>query len=160
MASSEWAGKVERAGFFGATSIGGGYEWYKRHAAELSVGSYGNDGIIYYQVNIAYRYTPWRILWKDKSWRPIQAEIFGMHSLDQKNYFSKSPKKYPTERYYEQTALRWGVGTGTAFGFLNETLILGYSVRLTDAGLVALYNNTQRDLQYTSSSGLRLEYRF
>jgi hypothetical protein len=121
---------------------------------------YSNGGDTDYQSNFAYRYSPWRILWNEIVWKPVQVGIFALYSWDQSNYFLKSPNKYPSGDYYEQTAFRWGIEFGSQIGFWLDRWAIGYSVRITDAGVIALYNNTERDLQYSSSSGVRVECSF
>ncbi|NCN40834.1 hypothetical protein GW916_06235 [bacterium] len=148
------------AGFFGSQSVGYVHDVLDSHEAELSVGRYSRGHSLFgYQVNFSYRYHPWLIRFDHFSWSPLEIGAFGIYSLE-KTFFLSSPSKYPTPDYYEQTAFRWGIENGASLLFFNERLSLGVVTRLIDSGMVAIYNNSNRDLQYYLSSGFRLEYRF
>ena len=134
------------------------YEHAIHHDFEISLGAYSAGTGDKYQSNLAYRYSPWRVSCVNFNWEPIQIGAFALYSWDRR-FFLKTPDKYPTDNYYEQTAFRWGLEQGSSFSFLNERWHLALTLRIIDNGIVAIYNNANRDLQYYLSSGLRLEYR-
>lgn len=158
-AHAEWHLIFERAGFMGSYSLGVSYEWEK-HAADLSIGAYSNEGVKYYQSNIAYRYSHWEVPWENRIWIPVQIGVFTVRSLDRKNYFVKSPSEYPSDGYYDATAFRWGFLYGTAIEFPESHFSVAYYIKVLDNGLIALYNNSRMDLQYYISSGIGIHYIF
>lgn len=159
-AKADWRLIFERAGFLGAYSGGFSYQWNERHATDLSLGSYSNDGVKYYQTNISYRYSRWSVPWENRNWIPIQIGVFTIRSLDKHNYFVKSPSEYPSDGYYDATAFRWGLLYGTALEFPESHFGIAYYIKILDNGIIALYNNSQMDLQYYISSGIGLHYIF
>jgi hypothetical protein len=158
---AQWSLSVEHAGFFGTYALGGVYEFNDRHATELSLGVYRNEGKPQqYQSNLAYRHSLWRVPWEEKMWVPLQLGAFTIYSLDGDHFFLKSPSKYPSAGYYDQTALRWGFEFGTSLIFPKNRFSISYHFRILDNGFVAVYNNFRRDLQYYVSSGINFQYRF
>lgn len=151
---------VERAGFFGRWGLGGIYEFNKHHAVELSLGSYTVEHRAHYQTNFSYRYSNWEVAVTEHIWRPLQVGLFGLYSLDNDRYFLESPKKYPSPGYYDGTAMRWGIDFATTFVWVQSSLGFAYHLRILDSGVVAIYNNKNRDLQYYISSGFSLRYLF
>lgn len=158
-ANAEWRALAERAGFFGKYSLGVSYEWNNTQATDLLIGTYEVADKNYYQANFAYRYSRWEVPFYGHSWRPVQLGGFIVASLDNGRFFVTSPSKYPYPEYYDETAVRWGAELGSTFTFKSRFAI-GYRLRIFDNGLIALYNNTNRDLQYYISSGLSLQYAF
>ncbi len=156
---AEWRALAERAGFFGKYSLGASYEWNQTQAVDLLIGTYEVADASYYQANFAYRYSRWEVPFYEHNWRPIQFGGFIVTSLDNGRFFITSPSKYPYPEYYDETALRWGAELGSTFTFKNRFAI-GYCLRIFDNGLIAIYNNSNRDLQYYISSGLSLQYAF
>ena len=157
---AEWQATVNRMGFFGNLGAGAIYDWENRHSLELSIGFYSNNEKTYSQTNLAYRYSRWIVEYPDIFWSPIQLGIFSVRSWDRDGYFLRSPSKYPYAGYYDETALRWGLEFGTVVKWKSSPVALAYHVRILDAGVVAIYNNANKDLQYHVSSGLALRYCF
>lgn len=155
-----WVVSFERAGFFGQYSVGAGYEWSPHHEWNLSYGFYSNGSRSGRQLNTVYRYSPWTVERPTHVWVPVHLGVFLMTSLEQDRFFLSSPAKYPYKDYYEQNALRGGAEFGTAFRLQNPPITLAYHLRFLDNGMVALYNNTRKDLQYYLSSGVAVQYRF
>lgn len=150
---------AEQAGFLGTYAVGGGYLFKDRHAIEFLVGVYPESGESHYQGNLIYRYTRWSVPLKTISWRPLQIGAFIIRSWDQDKYFLRSPSQYPENGYYQPTVLRFGLEFGTTVNFSSH-LGFSYRFRILDNGIVALYNNSNKDLQYYTSSGLALQYFF
>ncbi|MBL7545083.1 MAG: hypothetical protein JNL11_14795 [Bdellovibrionaceae bacterium] len=121
---------------------------------------YSNEGRHYTQVNFGYRYSRWQYNIDDKTLHPLQMGIFTTRTLDYKAYFLESPSQYPEKNYYDETRLRWGFEFGSALTFWSTRFELAYLVRIIDSGLVAVLNNSNKDLQYYISSGVSLRYRF
>lgn len=159
-AKAEWRALFSRAGFYGRYAIGLSYEWHPEHAADLLLGSYHIDNHDYHQTNLAYRYSRWHVGIHNHIWRPLQFGIFTSRSWDKKHYFLKSPTKYPYTDYYDQTAFRSGLEISTTISFFPSRLALAYHFRILDTGIIAIYNNSSRDLQYYISSGFSLQYLF
>lgn len=88
------------------------------------------------------------------------ARFFTVRSWDRHNYFMTSPDKYPYEQYYDETALRYGLEFGSTMTFKDYNFAVAYRLRILDSGLIAVYNNKNRDLQYYISSGVSLQYVF
>lgn len=151
---------VERAGFFGRWGLGGIYELNRRHSFELSVGNSVIEHKDHYQANLSYRYSQWEVVIADYRWLPFQVGMFTMYSLDQSRYFLESPGKYPSPGYYDGTALRSGIDFATTLIWMRSSLGVAYHLRVLDSGVVAIYNNKNRDLQYYISSGISLRYLF
>ena len=126
----------------------------------MLVGTYSIEAEDHYQLNFAYRYTPWAVPFDKVQWRPFQIGLVGLHSLDYNRYFLRSPVQYPQDNYYEQTLIRLGLELGQHWVVEDYSIGLSYYFRLLDNGFVALYNNTQKDLQYYTSSGLGITYFF
>ncbi len=150
---------AEYAGFLGTYSLGGGYSFNEKHSLEFLIGTY-NNGRAHYQSNLLYRYSRWSVPFKNRTWIPLQIGVFILQSWDHKNYFNKSPEPYPEENYYESTLIRSGLELGSTILVPEYNLGISYRYRMLDNGLVAIYNNTNRDLQYYTSSGLGLQYYF
>lgn len=159
-AQADWRLSFERAGFFGSYSGGFGYQWDQRHSTDLTLGVYSNDGVKYNQINFSYRYSRWTIPWENKNWIPAQVGVFTVRTLDRHNYFVRSPSEYPTDGYYDATAFRWGFLYGMALEFPDSHFSVAYFVKILDNGIVALYNNSNMDLQYYISSGIGFQYIF
>jgi hypothetical protein len=159
-AEAAWQLTLDRTGFFGSVAAGAIYDWYENHSVEVSLGLFSMEENQYGQVNIAYRYSHWHVRREDTVWSPMQVGIFLTRSMDGGHYFRASPAKYPSADYYDQTALRGGLEFSTAILFESTHIGFAYSLRVLDSGLVAIYNNANRDLQYYISSGLALRYQF
>ncbi len=158
--ASEWRAILERAGFMGTVAVGGSYEWVPEHALDLTLGGYGVDNEVFYQANLAYRYSRWNTPTNGDMWRPLQFGLFSVYALNTDRYFLKSPSKYPSKGYYDETAFRYGIEFGTTYTFLPSHFGIGYRLRIFDNGLIAMFNNTNRDIQYYISSGVTLQYLF
>lgn len=98
--------------------------------------------------------------WENRLWTPLQFGVFFIYSLDGYHFFANSPSQYPSSGYYDETRYRYGAELGSTFAFLSSGIELGYRLRILDNGMVAIYNNAHKDLQYYVSSGLELRYRF
>lgn len=145
----------------GTYALGGGYTFENpKHAVEFLIGVYDGGEEEYFQTNILYRYSRWEIDRVDRKWYPLQMGVFTVRTWDQDNYFLKSPSQYPADNYYESTAFRWGFELGATVLFIPSQISLSYRLRVIDNGIVALYNNGNKDLQYFTSSGLALQYHF
>lgn len=151
---------LAHAGFFGKVSLGISYEFSDQHAADISLGGYEISDHLYYQLNLAYRYSPWTVPFGKHQWRPIQTGIFAVYSLDHDRYFFKSPGKYPYDNYYEQTILRYGVEFSSTMTFLPYNVAISYHVRVFETGVIANFNNQHKDLEFYISSGVSLQYLF
>lgn len=151
---------VGTAGFFGSAYVGAAYEWNSSHQVEGTLGWYTNSKRSGPQINLAYRYAVWNIPWKNKIWKPASIGFNTIYAVDRDNFFIESPKKFPSDGYYEQTALRAALELGSSMIFLETNLELIYYLRFLDNGLIAFYNNNRRDLQYYTSSGIGLSYHF
>lgn len=151
---------VATGGYFGMASLGALYQPNSHNELELSAGLYHAGLTDYTQFNFAYRYAHWQLPWEDRLWTPIVAGIFVVYSVDPKNFFSESPDKYPSPGYYDQTQYRWGVEAASKLALSQSRYEIAYWFRIIDIGLVAIYNNAHRDLQYFVSSGFSLRYRF
>lgn len=160
MGRTHWQLAVNRMGFFGSFSAGGIYEWESLQSVEISLGRYLIADQYDPQVNLAYRFSPWQVETITGHWQPIQIGAFMLYSLDNRKFFFNSPAKYPYKHYYDQTALRWGLEAGTVYEWKNYPLALAYHIRVLDAGVVAIYNNANKDLQYHVSSGFSVRYVF
>ncbi|WP_413583108.1 hypothetical protein [Bdellovibrio sp. HCB288] len=158
--SGEWRALIERAGFMGFLAAGVSYEWTQEHATDVSLGGYHIDNETYYQTNIGYRYSRWVTPLKGNEWRPLQFGGFAVYALNTDRYFLSSPDKYPSKGYYDETALRYGAEFGSTLTFFPSRLAIGYRVRIFDNGLIAMFNNSNRDIQYYISSGFTLQYLF
>lgn len=155
-----WLATIGTKGFFGDQSVGGIY-FSQHHELELSLGTYSRGGGDSTQANAAYRYSKWVLPFLgDTIWHPIQVGLFSTYSLDRKHYFLESPAKYPYEDYYDQTAFRWGIDLGSNIFWSAVQVSLAYHIRVLDTGVIAIYNNSHKDLQYYISSGLSLRYHF
>lgn len=159
-AHADWRAVFERAGFFGKYSLGASYEWQPEHAVDLSLGVYQIEGQDYYQTNLVYRYSRWNVPFFGHMWRPLQFGAFFVYSLDRDRYFLDSPSKYPYKGYYDETALRWGAEFSSTLTFYPSRFAVAMRLRIFDNGLIAIYNNSQRDIQYYVSSGISLQYLF
>ncbi|WP_413559293.1 hypothetical protein [Bdellovibrio sp. HCB209] len=164
LANTAHAGEVraliERAGFMGTVAAGGSYEWTPEHALDLSLGAFPIDSETFYQANFVYRYSRWNSPVKGDMWRPLQFGFFGVYALNNKRYFLKSPDKYPYPGYYDETSFRYGAEFGTTYTFMPSRIAIGYRLRIFDNGLIATFNNTNRDIQYYISSGFTVQYLF
>lgn len=160
-AEARYLATISVGGYFGQYAAGLIFESANGyHATELSVGSYPAFGKSHYQLNLQYTYSPWLFDWDDNLWRPLNFGIFAVNSLDSDNYFKRSPAKYPSAGYYDETKIRPGTDLNSSIEFTNHKIQLTYHFRILDSGLTALVNNTDKDLQYYLSSGLSLQYYF
>lgn len=158
--SAAWLGTLGANGFFGRYSAGVAYS-EGQHEGELSFGTYNHESITYAQANLVYRYAPWEVVtFKEQIFHPLEVGIFATYSLDSKKYFLESPSKYPYDSYYDETALRWGFEVSNSIYFPRYSLSATYHIRILDTGLIALYNNVRKDLQYYISSGFSIRYHF
>ena len=160
VAGSDWSAEVGYSGFWGTVSAGPIYRVDEKQSLGLSLGSYRNGPDVFAQINFVYRYAHWKFERGSLLWRPLHIGPFLSLTTDQKRFFLMSPEKYPEDGYYEQTALRGGAEIGTTVLFCKARLAFALYFRLLDNGMVAIYNNRTRDLQYFSSSGLGLQYHF
>lgn len=152
---------IARSGFMGKGALGLSAEFADhKHTTDLSLGVYDIEKVNYYQLNFSYRYSQWKIYYRNQEWRPLQIGIFGVYSLDYDRFFYDSPTPYPTKDYYEQTRFRYGLEISTNLTFVKSCLGLSYHLRVFDTGLTASFNNQNRDLQYYMSSGVSLQYIF
>ncbi|WII73240.1 hypothetical protein QJS83_05080 [Bdellovibrio sp. 22V] len=158
--AGDWRAIVERAGFMGTLAAGASYEWRPEHATDLSIGGYPIDDETFYQANFVYRYSRWNSPVGHDMWRPLQFGFFMVYALNSDKYFLESPDKYPYPDYYDFTALRYGAEFGTTYTFMRSRIGLAYRIRIFDNGVIAIFNNTNRDLQYYISSGFSLQYLF
>lgn len=158
--SAAWLGSLGTNGFFGRYSAGVVYS-QGQHETEFSLGVYNQESKDYPQANLIYRYAPWEVLtFKEQIFHPLEIGFFATYSLDSKKYFLESPSKYPYDSYYDETALRWGLEVSNSIYFPRHSLSATYHIRILDSGLIALYNNVRKDLQYYISSGFSLRYHF
>ena len=124
----------------------------------MSLGWYSIGEKDFHQLNLAYRRALWLLQWDEKKWVPVQMGGFLVTAIDNDTYFFTSPKKYPDAGYYDQTAYRYGVEFGSSYSY--KKFEFSYLLRIMDTGVIALYNNAHRDLQYYLSSGFSFAYRF
>lgn len=159
-ASATFLATFDYSGFFGLYALGLIYRINESNEAEVSVGMYRIDHKHYRQTNFSYRYSHWLVSFHEYEWRPLQVGFFGIFAGDGGKYFSESPSKYPSPGYYDQTSTRLGFEAGSTFTFTPNKLEIAYRIRVLDTGLLAVYNNAHRDLQYYMSTGLSLHYIF
>ena len=145
-------------GFFGKYSLGAVYRWREKNNFEMSLGLYSIGEKDFHQVNLAYRRSIWLLLWDEHHFSPVQLGFFVVTAIDNDSYFYTSPSKYPDKGYYDQTAYRYGLEYSTSYAYHQYEF--SYYLRVMDTGIIALYNNAHRDLQYYLSSGLSAAYRF
>ncbi|MBO9666592.1 MAG: hypothetical protein J7501_07225 [Bdellovibrio sp.] len=158
--AGDWRVVVQRAGFLGTIAAGAGYDFTEHHGIEFSIGTFPIAEKSYYQSNFIYRYSHWNTPVEGHMWKPIQVGVFLVLAMADGKYFITSPDKYPYAKYYDETALRYGAELGTSFTFAVTRIGLGYYIRVFDNGLIAAFNNSNRDLQYYVSSGFNLSYTF
>ncbi|WP_413585937.1 hypothetical protein [Bdellovibrio sp. HCB274] len=158
--AGDWRALIERAGFTGFLAAGVSYEWLPEHATDVTLGGYQIANETYYQANIGYRYSRWSTPLKGNDWRPVQFGAFAVYALNTDRFFIRSPDKYPSKGYYDETALRYGAELGSTLTFMPSRIAIGYRVRIFDNGLIAMFNNSNRDIQYYISSGFTLQYLF
>ncbi|UYL10462.1 hypothetical protein B9G69_007700 [Bdellovibrio sp. SKB1291214] len=158
--ADNWRLTLERAGFMGTMALGGSYEWLPEHAVNFSVGGYHIDKEIFYQSNLSYRYSRWNTGVRGNLWRPLQFGVFASYALNQDRFFLKSPDKYPSPGYYDETALRYGLELASTMTFMPSHFAIGYHLRIFDTGIIAMFNNDNKDIQYYISSGISLQYLF
>ncbi|MFS4458025.1 hypothetical protein [Bdellovibrio sp. HCB2-146] len=159
-ARADWRALFERGGFLGKYSLGFSYEWLPEHAVNYLLGVYNIGDENYYQSNFIYRYSRWNVNFYGNDWRPLQFGFFTVVSMDNERYFFRSPGKYPYPKYYDETAFRYGAEFSSTLTFHPSRVAIGYHLRVFDNGLIAAFNNSNRDLQYYISSGLSLQYLF
>lgn len=150
----------QRSGFVGKYSIGVSYEFTPQHAVDYLLGVYQIDNEDFYQSNFIYRYSRWNVPFYGSTWRPIQFGFFMVYAMNQDKYFLNSPSKYPYPGYYDETALRYGAEFSSTFTYWPTGIAIGYHIRVFDNGLIAAFNNSNRDLQYYMSSGVSFQYVF
>lgn len=155
--AGDWRLMATRAGFYGQYSLGFSYEWAAHHAVDCSIGTYQIDLENYYQSNLGYRYSRWQIPFYGNDWRPLQFGAFLVYAMNQDKYFLRSPGKYPYPEYYDETALRYGLEFSSTITFKPSRIGLGYHFRIFDNGVIASFNNSARNLQYYSSSGISVQ---
>ena len=158
--AADWRAMLGRSGFLGQVSAGVSYEWTPEHATDFLLGSYTMGGDRHVQSNLMYRYTRWHVPVKQDVWRPIQFGAFVVYANNNDKYFLKSPDVYPESNYYDGTAIRYGAEFSSTYTWYPLRLGLGYHLRIFDNGLIAIFNNSNRDLQYYVSSGFSLQYVF
>lgn len=150
----------QRSGFVGKYALGASYEFNPKHAVDYLLGVYQIEDEDFYQSNLMYRYSRWNVPFYSNSWRPIQFGFFMVYAMNQDKYFLKSPGKYPYPKYYDETALRYGAEFSSTFTMWPSGIAIGYHLRVFDNGIIAAFNNRNRDLQYYTSSGISLQYVF
>lgn len=157
---AQWGAITQYAGFLGKYAVGPTYDFNDRHMASYLLGGYQIDKNYYYQSSLLYRYSRWTEALGDYNWRPLQIGLFMTYAMNNTRFFTRSPSIYPAKNYYEQTKLRYGVEVGTDIAFKKYPLNIGIYMRWLDVGLVALFNNQQRDQQFYFSSAVSLQYKF
>lgn len=150
---------LSRAGFFGEYSAGAVFAFREFHEAEISAGAYSSGEGREMQLNAAYRYVPWTVQGVHLRWQPVFLGGFVVSTVGGGRFFFNSPSKYPYKNYYDETAVRWGFETGSSWMWPSGWGV-AYRLRISDAGLIALYNNRNKDLEFSMSSGLSLLYSF
>jgi hypothetical protein len=150
----------EKSGFIGKYALGASYEFSPEHAVDYLIGVYQIESEDFYQSNLIYRYSRWNVPFYGNTWRPIQFGLFMVYAMNQDKYFMRSPGKYPYPGYYDETALRYGAEFSSTFTMWPSGFAVGYHVRIFDNGIIAAFNNSNRELQYYISSGLSLQYVF
>jgi hypothetical protein len=158
-ARAQWGVELGRSGFWGKVSLGPTYRFSPAHSVGASLGTYNNGPDQYAQFNGIYRYSAWNFETPKLYWQPLTVGAFAICSLDSKRFFVKSPDKYPAD-YYEQTQLRGGIEFGTNVMLKSARVSFAIYLRVLENGMVALFNNAHRDLQYYSASGFALHYQF
>lgn len=148
------------AAFMGEQYYGGIYNWNDHHAVFLTFGSYDIHNVDYWQYNLGYRFTSEVIEYEYFNWAPVQMGVSLIRSMGYREFFIKSPDRYPSENYYEGNALRLAFILGSGFNFFDNKLGLNYHFVVLDTGLIAIYNNPKARLPYYFSSGLSLQYNF
>ncbi len=147
-------------GFLGEFGAGMIYEWESPHSVEFSLGTYKIQTHNKWQSNFAYRYSCWNIERENRQWVPMQIGFFTTRAWDSEHYFLEGPSQYPYSNYYDQTAFRWGIEFGSVLTYLSARVAIAYHMRILDTGIIAIYNNGKKDLQYYVSSGLALRFNF
>lgn len=159
-ANADFGLLVGTGGLQGKVSGGVVYGFAENHSLMLSAGQYSLNGGHGTQLNFGYRYLPWHLEYGDFGWSPVGVGLVSLYALDRDDYFTKSPSKYPSEGYYEQTGLRFGLEFSSEGYALNRSVRLLYKFILLDSAIVALVNNDGKYAQYFYSAGLELQYRF
>jgi len=159
-AFAEWGLVVGAAGFQGTASAGIVYEWSGKHAIECTMGSFQMGGRNETQINAGYRYTPFHIRFQKLTWAPLSLGTLVIYAVNQRDYFTKSPSKYPAAGYYEQTGLRLGAEVTTQLHAWAGRARFLYKLILMDSGAIALYNNDGRYAENFLATGLSLQYFF
>src|SRR5688500_17053313 len=95
LADAAWSAVIHHAGYFGDLAAGVLYEASENHILDSSIGYYPADGHRSHQLNLAYRYDPWKIQNDNFVWRPVQFGVFAVTTLEERHYFYRSPSKYP-----------------------------------------------------------------
>lgn len=158
--AGQWRAVLSRAGFLGVAALGVSYEITPDHAVDFLLGSYTMGGDRHLQSNFMYRYSHWHVAIGEDEWRPVQFGAFLVHASNNDKFFMKSPDIYPESNYYDATAIRYGAEVGSTYTWYPLRLGLSYHLRIFDNGLIAIFNNSNRDLQYYISSGVSLQYVF
>ncbi|MBX3020645.1 MAG: hypothetical protein KF799_03120 [Bdellovibrionales bacterium] len=159
-AHAGWGLSLATGGFQGAESAGAIRDWNGRHALEFGLGRYSYDGNNEAQVNFGYRYTPFTLHYKGAGWSPLGMGVTAVYALNQSEYFTKSPSKYPGQGYYEQTGIRLGLEASTQVMGWNDRIRLLYKVVFMDTGITTLINNDGKHIENFFSSGLALQFFF
>lgn len=158
--AGDWRAVVSRAGFLGVVAAGASYEVNPYHAVDFLLGSYSMGGDRHLQSNFLYRYSRWQVPVGADVWRPVQFGAFIVYANNNDKFFLKSPEVYPERNYYDGTAIRYGAEVTSTYTWYPLRFGLAYHLRIFDNGLIAIFNNSNRDLQYYISSGFSLQYVF
>ncbi len=159
-ARADWGLVLQKGGYLGNTALGGVYTWKKEHSIELSIGNYLAAEKENYQINLGYRWSPWQVPISNWAWAPLQLGFFLMGALNNREYFTESSEVYPSEDYYDQTAVRGALQISSGFYFPKEKAALIYHFSILENGLIAIYNNDWRNLSYFWASGFSLQIYF
>jgi hypothetical protein len=155
----EWGIKIESGGYLGNFALGGIYSWQKDHAVEASIGEYEAAGKKHYQMNLGYRWSPWKTQTSSVVWAPLHFGFFLIGSLDQSQFFTELGDTYPDD-YYDENAIRAALQLGSSLFFNRGKLAVVYYLTVLENGIIAIYNNDWKNLTHFWSSGLALQYFF
>jgi hypothetical protein len=159
-AFGDWGLVLQKGSYLGNTALGGIYTWKEKHSVEISIGNYMAADSENYQINLGYRWSPWQVPVSTWRWAPAQLGIFLMGTLNNREYFTESPDIYPSDDYYDQTAVRGAFQISSGFYFRKEKAAFIYHFSILENGLIAIYNNDWRNLNYFWASGFSLQIYF
>jgi hypothetical protein len=159
-ARAQWGLVYQEHGYMGETAVGGIYSWNDQHSVELSLGRYFSGGNENHQINFGYRWSPWKVQISKLRWAPVQVGVFALATLNEKEYFTESPTVFPSEDYYDQTAVRTALQLSSTLYFAGGQAAVVYHLSILENGLIAMYNNNWQNLKYFWSSGLGLQFFF